>query len=116
MLSKQEEDRERLETLRNDQRVLGIVAQERELTEEQKAALEKKIDDASTYMAHSNEEIPGRFAAQNKAQVTGKSASDGLPKMQGYWAEADMGLGPTFGKQLHTFDGGSMTAVQEKKR
>src|SRR6516165_4231652 len=118
MLSRQEEERERRETLLNDQRVLGIVAQERELTEEQKAALEKKIEDAkqaSTYMQHTDETIPGRFAAQSKPQITGATPAQQLPPMPEYWAAADMGTERPFGQQLRSFDV-PLNSVLEKKR
>jgi hypothetical protein len=118
MLSKQEEDRERRETLLNDQRVLGIVAQDRELTDAQRGALEKKLDEAkrtSTLMAHANEEIPGRFNSQSKSQITGATPAQQWPKQHEYWAWANMGQSPSFGQQMTEF-GVSQTSVQEKRR
>jgi hypothetical protein len=90
------------------------------LTEEQKAKLEKKIAEAkaSSLMdrAQSDLEIPGRFNAQSKSQITGATPAQQWPKMPGYWAWADMGQSPTFGVQLTDF-GVSQTSVQtEKKR
>jgi|SRR6516165_11504830 len=121
MLSRQEEERERRETLLNDQRVLGIVAQERELTEEQKTAIERKIDEAkaSTLSDHHHNDTGGRWSAQDKQTVTGATPAQPWPKLppESPWSgeQPQPGQERSFGKQLHSFDGGAMSVVQEKK-
>jgi hypothetical protein len=121
MLSKQEEERERRETLRNDQRVLGIVAQGKPLTPEQRAALEKKIDEAkkqgSTMLDHTHSETGGRWSAVGAQTVVSK-AGDPWPTMPegNPWRGPDpCGQERSFGQQLTEF-GVSQTSVPERKR
>jgi hypothetical protein len=118
MLSKQEEDRERRETLRNDKLVLGIVPR-RELTDEQKAALERKIDEAVREEQGSTSDLSGRYSAVGGAQKVVGKAGDPWPKLppSSPWsgAQPEPGAEPSFGMQLHSFDV-PINSVQEKRR
>ena len=96
-----------------------------ELSEAQKEQIKKRIADeaeakarGTTYqqLAQSDIDLPrDRFHVVNKASVVGQSGSDPIPKMSGYWAEADMGTERSFGQQLSEY-GISQTSVPEKKR
>jgi hypothetical protein len=102
--------------LRNDQRVLGIVPQSAQLTDEQKAKLERKIEEAkqsSTLSDHHHPELGGRYSKPEV--VTCATPTQPWPKTPGYWAWADMGQSPSFNQQLTEF-GVSQTSVSEKKR
>jgi hypothetical protein len=111
MLEKQIEQEER-------KALIGVYAPRSPgLTEEQRSALEWKIEEAkrtSTLMDHVEQPPPGRHAQPQT--VVGQSGRDPWPKIPGYWAWADMQQSPTFGQQLTEF-GVSQTAVQtERKR
>jgi hypothetical protein len=110
MLSKQEEDRER-----RDPHLIGVhVPRGPGLSDEQKAKIEAKIEEAkaSTLADHIDPPLTGRHAQTQTVVGQGK---DPWPPNPNYWAAADMGGSRPFGKQLHSFDGGAMTVVQEKK-
>ena len=119
MLSSQEEQEER-------KRLIGVaVPRTPGLSDEQKAKLEAKIDEAkraSTLSDHaqSDLEIPGRLGALGKAQVAGATPAQQWPKlpMESPWSgeQPQPGSERGFGKQLHSWDGGSMSVVQERKR
>jgi hypothetical protein len=119
MLSSQEEQADRKEVLENERR-LGLGPKGSPLSDAEKAALEKKIDEAkraSTYLAHVEPPVGGRHAQPQT--VVGKSGSDPWPKLPASspWSGEQPGPGAerSFGQQLHSFDV-SQTTVQEKRR
>jgi hypothetical protein len=113
MLSKQEEMEER-------KRLIGVaVPRAPGLTDEQKATLEKKIDEAkraSTYLDHVEPPAGGRHAQPQT--VVGQSGHDPWPVMPegNPWRGPDpCGQERSFGQQLTEF-GVSQTSVPERKR
>jgi hypothetical protein len=127
MLSKQEEDRERRETLRNDasvrdQHLDPVLKEIRELEqrpggiERAKAIAEAK---ASTLSDHHHNDTGGRWSAQDKQTVTGATPAQAWPKlpMESPWSGEQPGPGTerSFGQQLHSFDV-PLNIVSEKKR
>jgi hypothetical protein len=133
MLESQIDQEERRRTLQNDVRIKEqgldptMLAQIRELecrpggVEQAKAMLkEAELKRASTLQQFAQAELEtsrDRFGvAQGKPTVVGKAPVDPWPTIPGYWAEADMSPGPTFGVQLGSFDVPLSSIPQEKKR
>lgn len=79
MLSKQEEQAERLEILENEKRLKG-----------------------STYMAHTHNDTGGRFSAVSNPKVIGSTPNPAPHYPAGNaWAAADQGTEPSLGVDIN---------------
>jgi|SRR6516164_659069 hypothetical protein len=91
MLSRQEEDRERRETLLNDQRVK---------------------EQTGTFLSHTHDDMGGRFSAVSPSYVVGSTEFAGYPAAAAHQRDP-VGQEPSLGYRIDELEQGSFSPSQE---
>jgi hypothetical protein len=98
MLSRQEDDRERREVLRNDQRVRQQQEQAPRVFADQ--SIPRRT---GTYMSHTHDDAGGRFSAISNVQIVGQSAVPNYPAAAAHQADP-CGTEPPLGYRIDALD------------